>query len=66
MQTWVAETRLKALFKTVLVEGMEERRDLIRDAALEALEEIALVRAIEEGRNLGEASRQEVFQSFSA
>ena len=66
MQTVVNETQLKDLFKTALVEVMEERRDLIRDAVEEALEEIALVRAIEEGRDSGEASREEVFQLFES
>ena len=66
MQTVVNETQLKDLFKTALVEVMEERRDLIRDAVEEALEEIALVRAIEEGRGSGEASREEVFQLFES
>ena len=66
MQTVVNETQIKDLFKTALVEVMEERRDLIRDAVEEALEEIALVRAIEEGKNSGEASREEVFQLFES
>ena len=38
MQTVVNETQLKVGFKTALVEGMEDRRDLIRAAALEALD----------------------------
>ena len=66
MQTLVDETQLKVGFKTALVEVMEERRDLIRDAVEEALEEIALVRAIEVGRGSGEASREEVFQLFES
>ena len=40
MQTPVDEIQLKALFKSALVEVMEERRDLIRDAVEEALEDI--------------------------
>jgi len=55
------DARLKALFKTALVEVLEERKDLLRDAIEETLEDIALARAIEEGRRTGEVSRGEVF-----
>lgn len=61
MQTLADETQLKAVFKAALIEVMEERRDLIRDAVEEALEEIALARAIEVGKDSETASRDEVF-----
>ena len=64
MQTVIDEIQLKALFKSALVEVMEERRDLIRDAVEEALEEIALSRAIQEGESSETVSRDEVFQLF--
>lgn len=61
MQTLADETQLKAVFKAALVEVMEERRDLIRDAALEALEGIVLARAIEAGKDSETVRRDEVF-----
>lgn len=61
MQTLADETQLKAIFKSALVEVMEERRDLIRDAVEEALEEIALARAIEAGKDSETVRRDEVF-----
>lgn len=61
MQTLADEAQLKSIFKAALVEVMEERRDLIRDAVEEALEEIALARAIEKGKNSETVSRDEVF-----
>lgn len=61
MQTLANETQLKSIFKAALVEVMEERRDLIRDAVEEALEEIALARAIEEGATSENVTRDEVF-----
>ena len=64
MQTVIDEAQLKALFKSALVEVMEERRDLIRDAVEEALEEIALARAIQAGESSETVSRDEVFQLF--
>lgn len=64
MQTPVDEIQLKALFKSALVEVMEERRDLIRDAVEDALEDIALSRAIAEGETSETVSRDEIFQLF--
>ena len=61
MQTLVDETQLKAVFKAAFVEIMEERPDLIRNAVEDALEEIALARAIEEGVDSETVSRDEVF-----
>jgi hypothetical protein len=60
----IDEGRLKALLKSAIVEVLEERKDLMREAVDEALEDIALVRAIEEGVRSGKASRQEVFAIF--
>jgi hypothetical protein len=54
------DAKLKALFKAALVEVFEERKDLLRDAIEETLEDIALSRAIEEGRRTEDASRSEV------
>jgi hypothetical protein len=53
--------RLKALFKTALLEVLEERKDLLRDVIEETLEDIALARAIEAGQRTEEVSRSEVF-----
>ncbi len=61
MQTLADETQIKAIFKAAFAEVMEERRDLIRDAVEEALEEIALARAIEEGKDSETVGRDEVF-----
>jgi hypothetical protein len=59
-QAAMDDARLKALFKTALVELLEERKDLLRDVIEETLEDIALTRAIEEGRRTEEVSRAEV------
>lgn len=55
------DARLKALFKTVLLEVLEERKDLLRDVIEETLEDVALARAIEVGHRTDDASRSEVF-----
>jgi len=59
-QVLMDDARLKALFKTALVEVLEERKDLLRDAIEETLEDIALARAVEEGRRTEDVSRGEV------
>ena len=59
-QVTMDEASLKALVKTALVEVLEERKDLLRDAIEETLEDIALARAIEEGQRTEDVSRGEV------
>ena len=62
MQTTVDEQQMKELMKAAVTEVLLERRDLLRDALEETLEDIALVRAIAEGqREGGRMSRTEVF-----
>lgn len=45
----IEEDRLRALLKSALIEALEERRELVRDLIAEAFEDIAMIRAIEEG-----------------
>jgi hypothetical protein len=54
------DERLKELFKTALLEVLEERKDLLRDVVEESLEDIALARAIDAGQRTGEVDRGEV------
>ena len=56
------ETKLKRLLKAAVVEVLEERRDLVRDALADAVEDIGLVRAIEAGSQSKAATRVEVFR----
>ena len=61
MEPSVNQDQLKEFIKTALVEVLEQRRDLLHDAVAEALEDIALVRAIEEGASSEWVGRTEVF-----
>ena len=56
------QDQLKELIKTALVEVLEQRRDLLHDAVAEALEDVALIRAIEEGASTEIIGRAEVFE----
>ena len=55
------DERLKNLFKTAILEVLEERKDILRDLIEETVEDVALARAIEQGQGTPEASRSEVF-----
>jgi ribosomal protein L12E/L44/L45/RPP1/RPP2 len=56
----IDEEKLKSIFKKAIVEVLEERRELLRSLLDEAIEDLALARAIEQGESSGFATRQEV------
>lgn len=51
----------KRILKTAIGEVLEERREWMRDIVEEALEDIALQRAIDEGLESPPVSREDVF-----
>ena len=55
------EAQLKDLMKTAILEIFQERRDLFQDIIAEALEDIALVKAIDEGKDSQPVSRDVIF-----
>ncbi|HEX8071457.1 MAG TPA: hypothetical protein VF546_15985 [Pyrinomonadaceae bacterium] len=55
------EEKLKDLLKSALVEALEENRGLVQDIVEEAMEDIGLARAIEQGLGSKSVSRDEVF-----
>ena len=61
----INETRIKALFKEALIEVIEENQELVSSILVEALEDIALSRAIEEGEQSKTVSRDEIFKVLS-
>lgn len=61
MATSIDEAKLKDLLKAAVAEVLEERREFVKEIIEEAMEDVALGRAIEEGVNTGTVSRQEVF-----
>ena len=56
------EAKLKELLKAAVIEVLEERRDLVRDALAEAVEDLGMVQAIKEGSRSALISRDEVFR----
>ncbi len=61
MEALIDDQKIKDLFKQAIIEAMEEKKDVVRDLFVEAIEDIAMTRAIEEGVTTGKASRDEVF-----
>lgn len=59
--TLIDEERLKEVLKSAIVEVLEEHKDLVRDLFEEALEDVAMSHAIEEGEQTPAISRDEVF-----
>ena len=64
MKPSINQEQLKKVIKTALVEVLEERQDLFHDAIEDALEDVAFVRAIEEGETTELVQRKEVFKLF--
>lgn len=61
----IDETQIKALFKEALVEVIEENQDLVSSILVDAMEDIALSRAIAEGEKSKTVTREEVFKVLS-
>ncbi len=57
----IDEEKLKDLLKSALVEVLEENRELVQDIVEEAMEDIGLMRTIEQGLSSDPVSRDEVF-----
>jgi hypothetical protein len=55
------ETQLKDLMKTAILEIFQERRDLFQELIAEALEDIAMIKAIDEGKESEPVSRETIF-----
>ena len=54
------QDQLKDMLKAAIIEVLEERRDLVREAVKEAFEDIALARAIEEGEQSAPVQRSDI------
>ena len=60
MELTINEKQAKALLKEVLIELLEEERDLFFEVMLEAIEEIGLANAIREGRQSEFVSEEQI------
>jgi spore coat polysaccharide biosynthesis protein SpsF (cytidylyltransferase family) len=63
METLTADSgKIKELFKQAIIEAMEEKREVVHDLLVEAMEDLAMIHAIQEGEETESVSRDEVFK----
>ncbi len=62
METLIDDEKLKDLFKQAIIEAIEEKKDAVHDLLVEAMEDLAMIHAIQEGEDSKTASRKEVFK----
>lgn len=53
--------KLKEIFKQAIIEAIEEKKDVVHDLLVDAMEDLSMIHAIQEGEKTGSASRNEVF-----
>jgi hypothetical protein len=61
MQTLIDDSKLKQLLKDAFIEAIEEKRNVFYELIVDAIEDIAIVRAIREGEDSKTVSNQEIF-----
>lgn len=62
--TPITAATLKRTLKEVFAETLEEQRDLLRDAVVEAIEDMAMTKAIKAGRRTRPVSRSQVTRAL--
>ena len=63
--TAAEERRLKVLLKDAVTEVLEERQDILRAALQASLEDMAMLKAIQDGEKSHLVSRRKIFQRLS-
>ncbi len=56
------EDKIKQIFKTTIVEVIQEQKEVFSDLLTEIIEDIALEKAIKEGENTEIVSREAIFK----
>jgi hypothetical protein len=62
MATSIDEAKLKQMLKSAVAEVFEERREFVKEIVEEAMEDIALARAIDEGVQTDMIERDAIFR----
>jgi hypothetical protein len=57
-----SEEKLKSVFKTAIIEVLQERQELVREILEEIFEDVAFSKAIAEGESTPAVTRDEVFE----
>jgi predicted Zn-dependent protease with MMP-like domain len=62
MEAAMDEAKLKQLVKEALTEILDERREILSEVIVEALEDVAMIRAIQEGENTPLAPKEDILR----
>lgn len=60
----ISQDELKVIIKETFIEVLRERKDLLEEAVIEAIEDIALAKAIAEGAAGPSVSESEIFKTL--
>jgi len=60
----IAENDLRTMIKETFIEVLKERKDLLEQAVIEAIEDIGLARAIAEGVKTPSVSESEIIKAL--
>lgn len=60
----INEDALRLIIKETFIEVLEERKDLLEQAVIEAIEDIGLARAMAEGVRTPSVSEAEIFKAL--
>ena len=62
METIIDDAKIKNLFKQAIIEAIEEKKDVVHDMLVDAMEDIAMIRAIQDGENSELVSKDDIFK----
>lgn len=60
----ISQDELKVIIKETFIEVLKERKDLLEEAIIEAIEDIGLSRAIAEGIGSPSVNESEIFKTL--
>ena len=61
MEALIDDSKIKKLFKKAIIEAIEEKKDVVHDLLVDAMEDIAMIRAIHEGESTDSVGKKEIF-----
>ena len=61
MEALLDDNKLKNLMKQAIIEAIEEKKDVVHDILVDALKDVAMIHAIQDGEDSGSVSRDEIF-----
>ena len=61
MEALIDDSKIKKLFKQAIIGAIEEKKDVVYDLLVDAMEDIAMIRAIKEGENTDSVGKKEIF-----